>query len=133
LNRSLTVTILGNIDPILRPNGNRPHWRALRDAKADAKAIAIMCTRDVVWRCDDLTGVERAVYDIERGIPKGGKQLDEDNLVASLKSALDGIAFALEVDDRHWKRGTVTQVRDKDEIGYITVTLRWQQVGESVA
>jgi hypothetical protein len=132
LNRILTITILGKLDPLLSPNA-RVHYRTLAEAKADAKAIATMCTRDVMWRCDDLTGVERAVYDIERGIPKGGKQLDEDNLVASLKSALDGIAFALEVDDRHWKLGTVTQVRDKDEIGYVTVTLRWEQVKESAA
>jgi hypothetical protein len=131
MNRSLTVTILGKIDPDLSPNA-RVHYRTLAEAKADAKAIATMCTRDVV-QGGDTTGVERATYDIERGIPKNGKHLDEDNLVASLKSALDGIAFALEVDDRGWSLGTVTQVRDPDEIGYITVTLRWQQVGEQVA
>jgi hypothetical protein len=132
LNRSLTITILGKLDPNLSPN-SRVHYRTLAEAKADAKAIATMCTRDVMWGTTGLTGVDRAVYDIERGIPKNGKKLDEDNLVASLKSALDGIAFALEVDDRGWSLGTVSQVRDKDEIGYVTVTLRWEQVKESAA
>lgn len=133
MNRSLTITILGKLDPNLSPNA-RVHWRTLADAKADAKAIASLVTRqELGYWSKDLNGVERAVYDIERGIPKGGKQMDADNLTASCKATLDGIAATLGVDDRGWSLGTVTQVRDPDEIGYVRITFRWQQVKESAA
>lgn len=120
----LTITIPGKIDPALSPNA-RVHWRILARVKSEAKEMAALYTRQAADGID-TTGVDRATYHIERGIMKRGKALDADNLTASVKGHLDGIALALGVDDRHWHPGTVSQVRDPDGIGYLSIRLEWE-------
>lgn len=127
----LTVTIPGKIDPALSPNA-RVHWRKLADAKQTAKNLAAFYLFAAKKR-SDTSGVDHATYHIERGIPKGGRELDADNLTACCKAYLDGVAQALGVDDRHWQIGTVSQVRDPDGIGYLEITLEWEHAKEQVA
>lgn len=121
----LTITIPGMLDPYLNPN------RAVRSPKvrgairARAKNEAFLEAKNAIGRTPIPAGVEHATYSIELGKAKGEKQKDADNLTASCKAALDGIARALGVDDRGWKIGTVTQVRDSNQIGYLKITLRW--------
>lgn len=127
----LVVTIPGKIDPALSPNA-RVHWSTLFRAKFEAEQYAVLYTTQAAHGID-TDGVEHATYHIERGIPKGGRELDADNLTACCKAYLDGVAQALGVDDRHWQIGTVTQVRDPDGIGYLAITLEWEQAKEDAA
>ena len=64
---------------------------------------------------------EKVVYDVECGFKRMTK--DEDNATAGLKPILDGVAKALGVDDKRFKRGDVTMTRAKEE--YTQITLTW--------
>lgn len=64
---------------------------------------------------------EKVVYDVEFGFKRMTK--DEDNATAGLKPILDGVAKALGVDDKRFKRGDVTMTRAKEE--YTQITLTW--------
>ena len=64
---------------------------------------------------------EKVVYDVEFGFKRMTK--DEDNATAGLKPILDGVAKALGVDDKRFKRGDVTMTRAKAE--YTQITLTW--------
>jgi len=64
---------------------------------------------------------EKVVYDVEFGFKRMTK--DEDNATAGLKHILDGVAKALGVDDKRFKRGDVTMTRAKEE--YTQITLTW--------
>jgi hypothetical protein len=121
---ALTIVIPGKLDHTLSPNA-RPYWRTLAEAKQTAKNLAAFHAIQAKQGAD-LTGIDRATYSIELGIMKRGRALDEDNLVASCKAHLDGIAKALGVDDRGWTLGTVTQVRDPEGIGYLAIRLEWE-------
>ena len=127
----LTITIPGKIDHSLSPNA-RVHWRTLAAAKGNAKDLAFAYARRDAFTVgqDDISS---ATYHIELGKAKGEKQKDADNLVASCKAHLDGIAAALGVDDRGWTLGTVTQVRDPDGIGYLSIRLEWEQAEGAAA
>ena len=126
----LTITIPGKIDRRLSPNA-RVHWRTLAAAKGNAKDTAYMIAR---FDSANVQGdISAATYHIELGKAKGEKQKDADNLVASCKAHLDGIAAALGVDDRGWTLGTVTQVRDPDGTGYLSIRLEWEQAEGAAA
>ena len=64
---------------------------------------------------------EKVVYDVEFGFKRMTK--DEDNATAGLKPILDGVAKALGVDDKRFKRGDVSMTRAKEE--YTQITLTW--------
>lgn len=127
----LTVVIPGKIDRRLSPNA-RVHWRTLAKVKKETKEIASLYARQAVQGIDP-TGVEHATYHIELGKAKGEKQKDADNLTASVKAQLDGIAEGLGVDDRGWKLGAVTQVRDSEGIGFLRITLEWDDAETEAA
>ena len=63
---------------------------------------------------------EKVVYDVEFGFKRMTK--DEDNATAGLKPILDGVAKALGVDDKRFKRGDVSMTRSKEEFTQITLT-----------
>ena len=83
----------------LSPNA-RPSWRALWKAKATAKregwAIAKQANLDLSALVGKKIPVHILVY------PPDLSRRDEDNLIASLKAVLDGVAFGLNVDDNRF-------------------------------
>ena len=89
------------------------------------KAIVSIYTRQALLGVD-ITGIERATYDVELGLARGEKTKDPDNLGASLKYHIDAIAYECLVDDRHWETGARTQVRDPEGVGYLTIRLTWE-------
>jgi len=84
--------------PALSPNA-RGHWgvkaRAVKRYRHDAAALARAagCRK---LACDRLA-VAVTFY------PPDRRQRDTDNMLASIKSGLDGIADALGVDDSRWE------------------------------
>lgn len=85
----------------LSPNGRVHHFDRARFKKA-AKATAYWLTKEQLG----ATAFEHDGGDIAVRIlahPKTKTRPDDDNLIASLKAPLDGIAFALGVDDKHFR------------------------------
>jgi len=83
--------------PALSPNA-RGHWgvkaRAVKRYRHDASALAR------VAGCRDL-GCDRLAVAVTFH-PPDRRRRDTDNMLASIKSGLDGIADALGVDDSAW-------------------------------
>jgi hypothetical protein len=119
---SLTVTIPGTIDRRLSPNG-RAHWRAVRPLQRERKESAYQWTRVERMEQGYIGMVPPLVLDFTIGWEKGRKRMDDDNAKASMKAIIDGIAEALDVNDKHITVGTLTQERDPAGAGYIRVDI----------
>ena len=128
----LTITIPGKLDPILTPNRGQRNPHGKSKARSRAKSDAFLYGKQAAYGVN-VTGIDRATYHIELGKAKGEQSKDQDGLIAACKGHLDGIALALDVDDRHWHPGTVTQVRDPEQIGYLKITLEWDAATEEDA
>ncbi len=132
----LIVTIPGPIAPELSPNHRAStHWprtRAIADARA-AAAWATVAAIDVESaECARIP--ERLIFNIEYGIPKGGRVRDPDNIISATKTHRDGICSALGMaNDAGWEPGSVCQVRDPEKLGYVQITLVWEQEKEVAA
>lgn len=71
-----------------------------------------------------LTGASRLWIDIAVFWEKGHRIVDEDNLIASCKGMIDMVAKLLDVNDKTFRIGEVTQGRDQAKDGYTIVTIR---------
>jgi hypothetical protein len=80
----------------LRPNGAHGHWRAVRKARATAKARATLSTLQVLGGATAPCATAYSLIYYFHSQP-----WDDDNAIASVKSYLDGISSALGIDDRH--------------------------------
>lgn len=56
------------------------------------------------------------------------RRRDQDNLLASMKSGLDGVADALKVDDSVWTLILPPIVQDPKKLGFVKLTIRWTNV-----
>lgn len=86
-------------DKALSPNGRPKHW--------SIKAKAVKAARKAAWLAVlAANGAEHPDWEevALRWVfhPRTRNPVDRDNLVASQKSATDGIADALGIDDRHF-------------------------------
>lgn len=92
-------------DSRLNPNARR-HWAANAPVKADAKRTAYILTRAALcadrasW--PDFAGDAPILFRVTFH-PPDRRRRDDDNAIAALKSARDGIADALGVDDRRFR------------------------------
>lgn len=88
----------------LWPNG-RAHWAVVSKQKKLARKAAwgaAMAKRDRVQLTNGLLPIRITCY------PKAkGPAPDRDNIVASAKAYIDGIADALGIDDKHFAAPTV--------------------------
>ena len=89
-------------DKALWPNG-RAHWAVkAREAKKLRTAAAWAAKAASIKIGDSPIPVHIVVH------PKAtGRIVDKDNAIAACKSAIDGIADALGIDDRHFAAPTV--------------------------
>lgn len=84
---------------VLSPNG-RAHWRKFAAAKKVAKNTAFVLTKAA------RVGICAGDVPVLIGLtfhPMTRNEVDADNLIASCKAYLDGIALALGVDDSTFK------------------------------
>ena len=85
----------------LSPNA-RKHWSQKNDTFQEAKRVAYYACRKAIA---DIEALDRpkpqdGVVNVTlHCVPPDARRRDEDNLLASCKSYLDGIAAALGVDD----------------------------------
>lgn len=82
-------------DKVLNPNQRR-HWAVKKDAKKSAKMMAYALASNLDIKLDP-----EKHYQFEMIFcPPNSRIRDLDNLLASMKSALDGICRALGIDDK---------------------------------
>lgn len=96
--------------PPLWPN-RRVHWSKKAAAAKKARRDAFVLTNSAIWAVWQkvaMRRIEKPVVTLSFRPPTKGRY-DLDNALAALKSALDGIAESLDVDDSHFslvlKRG----------------------------
>jgi crossover junction endodeoxyribonuclease RusA len=89
----------------LSPNG-RVHFMQKTRFKQAAKDTAYWLTKQAT-RCKPLDHDGEIAVRIIAHPPKAWRTGDADNLIASCKSQLDGIAAALQVNDRQFRAPTV--------------------------
>jgi crossover junction endodeoxyribonuclease RusA len=110
---NITMDIFVPMEPdkALGPNG-RMHWRARAALIADTRAAAKYATINALHQSGVVFPKEYPVQvDPVIHWAKGRKLMDEDNSLAILKSFFDGIADAIEVDDRLFRPTIPDQVR----------------------
>lgn len=93
--------------PALNPNrANGKHWGATRKLKDEAKRTAYYLTKAL--KIGPLKG---ALFPLALTfVMDGYRKRDADNLLASAKSALDGVAEALEINDHSFEPVTIRRV-----------------------
>lgn len=100
----------------LSPN-TRQHWAALAKAKrAYRRACWVQAIEQGARR---LHGVERVHVGLEF-VPPSRRAFDLDNLLARMKSGLDGLADVLGVDDSKWE---ITIRRGEPPGGFVRVQI----------
>lgn len=103
----------------LSPNA-RVHWRRVAEIKKLAKRDAFYATRSV--RKDPIEAeamTARITFS-----PPDRRARDADNMVSSLKAALDGIAQAIGIDDSKWNL-QLAPISDPVKLGRVTIQLEW--------
>lgn len=85
--------------PVLNPN-SRCHWArrsvAVTKARGDAKMLTLQALHGEVFSCCGGVYLEIFFY------PPDKRRRDDDNMIAAFKSARDGIADALKINDRNF-------------------------------
>jgi crossover junction endodeoxyribonuclease RusA len=103
----------------LSPNA-RVHWSVKSRAKAAAREEAHIQTIFAKARNLPWAGLQ---YDLAC-YPPIKRHRDEDNILASIKAHLDGIADATGIDDRYFRRGTFTICEPDKARPRIEITIR---------
>ncbi len=93
---------------ILSPNA-RAHWAAVARQKKLYRYEWYMLTRQA--NVPKITHNDRVVLDI-LFMPPDRRARDLDNMLASIKSGLDGLADALEANDRRFRYGLIDVADD---------------------
>ncbi len=122
--RTLTVRIPAQIHYQITPNASRRYPAAAKyRLQQELKDTTIRACQGEGWHLGhDLTPPLALDYTVARG--KRRQPLDAGNCIASMKYVEDGIAHVLAIDDRHFRVGNMTQIRDPEGIGWIEVTIR---------
>jgi crossover junction endodeoxyribonuclease RusA len=118
----MSVT-LGWPSRALSPNA-RSHWATLARAKKAARREGYIAARSA----GVLAGVSSVCIQVTF-IPPDARRRDLDNLIASMKSANDGIADAIGIDDSRWIWAAPV-IAKPEKPGRVVVTLT---AGEVVA
>jgi Holliday junction resolvase RusA-like endonuclease len=82
---------------ILNPN-RKSHWKPKAEAKAKAKSDAYFLAMAAGAKSFSAKRVSIGLTII----PPDNRTRDTDNIIASLKSAFDGVSLAIGVDDSRW-------------------------------
>ncbi len=103
-------------DGKLSPNRNT-HWRAKAPLKAKAKLDAFYLTKTYPMPCFENNNIHlRIIF-----FPPTKRKYDVDNALAALKSTLDGIADAWNVNDRRFKPITIEMSDEVKKGGLVKI------------
>lgn len=107
---------------VLGPNGGHGHWHTQHRAKKaywDACYVATCASRRSPWIGVPKTGrlALRMTFH-----PPRRYRYDEDNLVARMKSGLDAVARAMQIDDVRFKLAGVV-IGDTNQFGKVVIEI----------
>ena len=85
----------------LSPNSRPPHWSVLAKAKRAYRSACCVEAMAAGWRKVAFAPTDRLHVRLVF-VPPDRRRRDMDNLIASMKAGLDGLADALGVDDSRW-------------------------------
>ena len=98
----------------LSPN-KRLHWAKLATAKKEYRKNCLSASREQLKKYSKLNNLpERLVLEMTF-IPPDRRSYDRDNLVARMKSGIDGLSDALRINDKRFN--TVISTMDQDYLG----------------
>lgn len=86
---------------VLSPNSRPPHWAVLAKAKRIYRSACHYEALAAGWRMGTFAAADRLHVSL-MFVPPDRRRRDIDNLIATMKSGLDGLADALGVDDSRW-------------------------------
>lgn len=101
----------------LSPNARHAHWGSLARAKKLYRSACARLARE--QGAARLQAEHLAVH--LRFVPPDRRARDLDNLVASVKAGLDGLADVLGVDDSRWKLSSELPVAGGELGGFVRV------------
>jgi len=117
----LTI-ILPWIDSRLMPNNkNGKAWQSTKDVKIRAKQDGHYSAKAALG-LNTLAHADTYPLRITFAAPDG-RARDLDNMLASQKHALDGVANALGIDDKYFRPITIDAVRDAKKQGFVIVEI----------
>lgn len=109
---------------ILRPNFGQANRYAVASARKKAKNLAFwtaMAQRKALYLIHRLGAVWQVPYTVTWYYIRGCAP-DEDNILASCKSYLDGIAAAAEINDRDFHLVEIRRVKNREKAGTVEIT-----------
>lgn len=124
----LTITIPRSIHKRDTPNGrykrnHMAHNRVVGNARRAGRDAAMeVVNPNDPYQCFQTSRWPLTIH-IMVGWEPRRQMMDDDNVKASMKSYLDGIADVLGIDDRNFIIGTVGQQRDPDKRGFIKIAI----------
>ena len=83
----------------LSPNYRAAHWSAISKAKKRYRAACFIQAREQGAKAMQTGPLDVALI----FHPPDRRHRDWDNMIASMKAGLDGLADAIRVDDKHWR------------------------------
>mgnify|MGYP001195151922 FL=1 len=107
--------VLGWPPTDLSPNA-RKHWAVVAKAKKQYRKDCYSVSKEQLKKFKKITEniPERLVLEMTF-IPPDRRSYDRDNLVARMKSGIDGLADALKINDKRFN--TVISTMDQDYLG----------------
>lgn len=90
-------------DRLLSPNCPERHWSKKNDARIAAREWAFGVTRN----CTEQIGLGELLHAWITFYPPDNRRRDLDNLLAAMKSSIDGVCLGLGIDDRQIRRVTL--------------------------
>jgi crossover junction endodeoxyribonuclease RusA len=118
MTETLTITLPWPY-PTLSPNA-RAHWRRIAEVKKIARRDAYFAAKAA--RCQTIQAefiTARITF-----FPPDRRARDMDNMVASLKASIDGVAEAIGIDDSKWNL-QLAPISDPVKLGRVTIQLEW--------
>ena len=105
--------VLGWPPSNLSPNA-RLHWAKLARAKKQYRNACFSVSKEQLKKINTENIPEKLVLEMTF-IPPDRRSYDRDNLVARMKSGIDGLADALKINDKRFN--TVISTMDTDYLG----------------
>ena len=105
--------VLGWPPSDLSPNA-RLHWAKLARAKKQYRNACFSVSKEQLKKINTDSIPEKLVLEMTF-IPPDRRSYDRDNLVARMKSGIDGLADALKINDKRFN--TVISTMDTDYLG----------------
>lgn len=103
----------------VRPNGPHGHWAAKASARRAYKTACLWTLKEQKARKMDAKALTATIT----FHPPSRRRMDLDNLVASLKAALDAIAQTVGVDDSKWNLNIRPIAEPRPKQGMVIVEL----------